>query len=117
MKATQQLHNLGQSLWLDNITRDLLNNGTLKRYISELSVSGLTSNPTIFDHAIKNSTAYDRAILEGLAAGKSGEELFFDLALQDVTRAADLFRPIHDPDQWGGWLGIAGGLSAPCPQH
>jgi transaldolase len=96
MKATEQLHNLGQSLWLDNITRDLLNSGTLKRYISELSVTGLTSNPTIFDHAIKNSTAYDQAILEGLAAGKSGEELFFDLALEDVTRAADLFRPIYD---------------------
>src|SRR5262249_24824795 len=96
MKATEQLHNLGQSLWLDNITRDLLNSGTLKRYISELSVTGLTSNPTIFDHAIKNSTAYDHAILEGLAAGKSGEELFFDLALEDVTRAADLFRPIYD---------------------
>src|SRR6516164_9395493 len=96
MKATELLHNLGQSLWLDNITRDLLNSGTLKRYISELSVTGLTSNPTIFDHAIKNSTAYDQAILEGLAAGKSGEELFFDLALEDVTRAADLFRPIYE---------------------
>ena len=70
MKATQLLHNLGQSLWLDNITRDLLNNGTLKRYIGELSVTGLTSNPTIFDHAIKNSTAYDSGIREGLAAGQ-----------------------------------------------
>src|SRR6266403_1838651 len=96
MKTTQQLHNLGQSLWLDNITRDLLNNGTLRRYIDELSVTGLTSNPTIFDHAIKNSSAYDRAILEGLASGKSGENLFFGLALDDITRAADLFRPTYD---------------------
>src|SRR5262245_41056210 len=94
MTATQLLHDLGQSLWLDNITRDLLNNGTLKRYIDELSVTGLTSNPTIFDHAIKNSTAYDEAIFEGLAAGKCGEELFFNLALEDITRAADFFRPI-----------------------
>src|SRR5258707_4038231 len=96
MKATQLLHNLGQSLWLDNITRDLLNSGTLKRYIDELSVTGLTSNPTIFDHAIKNSSAYDGAIRDGLAQGKSGEALFFDLALEDITRAADLFRPIFD---------------------
>ena len=93
MKATQLLHNLGQSLWLDNITRDLLNSGTLKRYIDELSVTGLTSNPTIFDHAIKNSTAYDAAIRKKLDEGKSGEELFFELALEDLTRAADLFRP------------------------
>src|SRR5262249_52390441 len=96
MKATQLLHNLGQSLWLDNITRDLLNTGTLKRYIAELSVTGLTSNPTIFDHAIKNSTAYDDAIRDRLAQGKSGEALFFELALEDITRAADLFRPIFD---------------------
>jgi transaldolase len=78
MKATQLLHNLGQSIWLDNITRDLLNSGTLNRYIAELSVTGLTSNPTIFDHAIKNSTAYDAAIRERLSKGKSGEALFFD---------------------------------------
>src|SRR6266511_4364637 len=78
MKATQLLHNLGQSLWLDNITRDLLTSGTLKRYIDELSVTGLTSNPTIFDHAIKNSSAYDLAIRAGLAKGKSGEAIFFD---------------------------------------
>src|ERR1700737_616351 len=96
MKATQQLHDLGQSLWLDNITRDLLNSGTLKRYIDELSVTGLTSNPTIFDHAIKNSTAYDAPIREKLLKGRSGEALFFDLALEDITRAADLFRPIYD---------------------
>jgi len=96
MKATSLLHNLGQSLWLDNITRDLLNSGTLKRYIEELAVTGLTSNPTIFDHAIKNSSSYDAAIREKLAKGKSGEELFFELALEDLTRAADLFRPIFD---------------------
>jgi transaldolase len=96
MKATQLLHDLGQSIWLDNITRDLLETGSLERYIKELSVTGLTSNPTIFDHAIKNSTAYDNAIHEDLKKGKSGEALFFDLALDDLTRAADLFRPIHE---------------------
>ena len=107
MKATQLLHNLGQSIWLDNITRDLLNSGTLKRYIDELSVTGLTSNPTIFDHAIKNSTAYDAAIREKLSKGKSGEALFFDLALEDITRAADLFRPIHDQtDGVDGWVSL-----------
>jgi transaldolase len=95
MKATQILHDLGQSLWLDNITRDLLKSGTLKRYIHDLSVTGLTSNPTIFDHAIRNSTAYDKAILQKVEAGKSGEELFFELALEDLTQAADLFGPIH----------------------
>ena len=89
MKATQLLHNLGQSIWLDNITRDLLDSGTLKRYIDELSVTGLTSNPTIFDHAIKGSSAYDAAIGENLRKGKKGEELFFELALDDITRAAD----------------------------
>jgi transaldolase len=96
MKATQMLHDLGQSLWLDNITRDLLRNGTLKRYIDELSVTGLTSNPTIFDHAIKNSTAYDDAIRDRLAHGKSGEGLFFELALEDLAQAADLFQPVYD---------------------
>jgi transaldolase len=107
MKATQLLHNLGQSLWLDNITRDLLNSGTLKRYIDELSVTGLTSNPTIFDHAIKNSPAYDAAIREDLAKGKSGEALFFDLALEDLTRAADLFRPIYDRTNGvDGWVSL-----------
>ena len=107
MKATQLLHDLGQSLWLDNITRDLLNNGTLKRYIGELSVTGLTSNPTIFDHAIKNSSSYDEAIREGLAAGQSGENLFFDLALEDVTRAADLFRPVYDRTNGvDGWVSL-----------
>ena len=107
MKATELLHNLGQSLWLDNITRDLLNSGTLKRYIEELSVTGLTSNPTIFDHAIKNSTAYDAAIREKLSKGKSGEALFFELALEDITRAADLFRPIYDQtDGVDGWVSL-----------
>jgi len=96
MTATETLHNLGQSIWLDNITRDLLDTGTLRRYIDELSVTGLTSNPTIFDHAIKNSTAYDTAIREKVRSGLAGEALFFDLALEDLTRAAALFRPIHD---------------------
>jgi transaldolase len=96
MKATQNLHDLGQSLWLDNITRNLLKTGVLRRYIDELSVTGLTSNPTIFDHAIKNSSDYDGAIKSKLAEGKSGEKLFFELALEDLTQAADLFRPIHD---------------------
>jgi len=107
MKATQALHNLGQSIWLDNITRDLLDSGTLKRYIDEWSVTGLTSNPTIFDHAIKNSTAYDAAIAEKLSHGKSGETLFFELALEDITRAASLFRPIHDrTDGVDGWVSL-----------
>jgi len=107
MKATELLHNLGQSLWLDNITRDLLNSGTLKRYIDELSVTGLTSNPTIFDNAIKNSTAYDATIREKLAKGKTGEELFFEVALEDLTRAADLFRPIYDrTDGVDGWVSL-----------
>jgi transaldolase len=107
MKATQQLHDLGQSLWLDNITRDLLDSGTLKRYIDELSVTGLTSKPTIFDHAIKNSAAYDAPIREKLRKGRSGEELFFDLALEDITRAADLFRPVHDRTNGvDGWVSL-----------
>ncbi len=107
MKATQLLHNLGQSLWLDNITRDLLDSGTLKRYIEELSVTGLTSNPTIFDHAIKNSTAYDAAIRKKLNEGKSGEELFFELAVEDLTRAAELFRPIYERTNGvDGWVSL-----------
>ena len=107
MKATQLLHNLGQSLWLDNITRDLLNTGTLKRYIDELSVTGLTSNPTIFDHAIKNSSTYDAAIRKKLDEGKSGEALFFELALEDLARAADLFRPIYDRTNGvDGWVSL-----------
>ncbi len=107
MKATKLLHNLGQSLWLDNITRDLLNSGTLKRYIEDLSVTGLTSNPTIFDHAIKTSRAYDTAIRVRLAQGKSGEPLFFELALDDISRAADLFRPIFDQTKGlDGWVSL-----------
>jgi transaldolase len=107
MKATELLHNLGQSLWLDNVTRDLLDNGTLQRYIDELSVTGLTSNPTIFHNAVKNSTAYDVTIEGGLAKGKSEEEMFFDMALEDLTRAADLFRPIYDrTDGVDGWVSL-----------
>jgi transaldolase len=107
MKATELLHNLGQSIWLDNITRDLLNNSTLSQYITELSVTGLTSNPTIFDHAFKNSTAYDAAIRERLSKGVSGESLFFELALEDLTRAAGLFQPIHDrTDGVDGWVSL-----------
>jgi transaldolase len=107
MKATQLLSNLGQSLWLDNITRDLLDTGTLKRYIDEFSVTGLTSNPTIFEHAIRNSRSYDTPIHEKLANGKSGEELFFELALEDLTRAADLFQPIHDrTNTVDGWVSL-----------
>jgi transaldolase len=107
MKATQILHNLGQSLWLDNITRDLLDSGILKQYINDLSVTGLTSNPTIFDHAIKNSTAYDAAISRKLAKRESSEALFFDLALEDLTRAADLFRPIYDETNGvDGWVSL-----------
>jgi transaldolase len=107
MKSTQLLHNLGQSLWLDNISRDLLHNGTLEHYINALSVTGLTSNPTIFDHAIKTSRAYDAAIVGCLAAGKSGEKLFFDLALDDLSQAADLFRPIHDRTNGiDGWVSL-----------
>jgi transaldolase len=107
MKATELLRNFGQSLWLDNITRDLLNDGTLKRYIEELSITGLTSNPTIFDHAVKSSSAYDRAIVDGLRKGKEGEALFFDLALQDLTGAADLFRQVHDRTNGvDGWVSL-----------
>ncbi len=96
MKATRELHDLGQSLWLDNITRDLLDNGTLKRYINEFSVTGLTSNPTIFEHAISNSKSYDAEIGRLVSKGLSGEEVFFELALQDLTRAADLFASVHE---------------------
>jgi transaldolase len=107
MNATRQLHDLGQSLWLDNITRKLLDSGTLRRYIDELAVTGLTSNPTIFDQAIKNSTDYDADIRAKLKAGKSGEALFFDLALDDITRAADHFRPIFDRSSGvDGWVSL-----------
>jgi transaldolase len=107
MKATQKLHEMGQSLWLDNITRGLLTSGTLRRYIQELSVTGLTSNPTIFDHAIKNSHDYDDAIRQKLKEGQSGEALFFELALEDLRQAADLFRPIHDlTNGVDGWVSL-----------
>src|SRR5262245_9997553 len=106
MNATETLHDRGQSLWLDNITRDLLDTGTLAHYIDGLSVTGLTSNPTIFDHAIKNSSAYDAAIRRKVREGKSGEDLFFELALEDLTRAADLFRPI-----WNRTGGVDGWVS------
>src|SRR6202012_2781398 len=104
MNATRKLHDLGQSIWLDNITRDLLESGTLQRYIDELSVTGLTSNPTIFDHAIKNSSDYDSDIVRLSARAKPVEDLFFELALADLTRAADLLRPIFTrTDGVDGW--------------
>ncbi len=107
MKATEALHNLGQSLWIDNITRDLLTTGTLQRYIDELSVTGLTSNPTIFDHAIKNSTAYDSAIRKKRQYVKSSEDLFFELALEDITQAADLFRRTWEKtNSVDGWVSL-----------
>jgi len=101
MKATEALHNLGQSIWLDNITRDLLDSGTLKRYIDEFSVTGLTSNP------IKNSSAYDNAIREKTRPGESGEALFFELALEDLTQAAALFRSINERSGGvDGWVSL-----------
>lgn len=107
MNATAQLRKLGQSLWLDNITRGLLDSGTLQRYLDEFGITGLTSNPTIFDHAIGGTDFYDDAIREQAAAGKSGEALFFNLALQDLTRAADLFRPVHETTSGDdGWVSL-----------
>jgi len=107
MKATQKLHEMGQSLWLDNITRGLLTSGTLRRYIQEFSVTGLTSNPTIFDHAIKNSQDYDDGIRQKVQEGKSGEALFFELAVEDLRQAADLFRPIHElTNGVDGWVSL-----------
>ncbi|MEO8156919.1 MAG: transaldolase [Betaproteobacteria bacterium] len=107
MNAIRQLHGMGQSLWLDNITRGLLSSGTLARYIEDLSVTGLTSNPTIFDHAIRNADFYDDAIRSKALAGKSGEALFFELALEDLSRAADLFRPVHDASGGvDGWVSL-----------
>jgi transaldolase len=107
MKATQRLHDLGQSIWLDNITRGLLVKGTLHHYISELSVTGLTSNPTIFDQAIKNTDFYNDAIRQKVREGKAGEDLFFELALEDLTQAADLFRPIYDATGgMDGWASL-----------
>jgi len=107
MKVTQQLHDLGQSLWLDNITRGILKDGTLRCYIDELSISGLTSNPSIFDQAIKISNFYDDAIHLKMKQGKSVEALFFDLAIEDLRQAADLFRPIHDRTNGiDGWVSL-----------
>ena len=107
MKATQALHNLGQSIWLDNITRDLLDSGTLKRYIDDLSVTGLTSNPTIFDQAVTRSKAYDPEISRLVASGFTREALFFELAVQDLARAADLFAPIHERTAGvDGWVSL-----------
>jgi transaldolase len=107
MNPARMLHNLGQSLWLDNITRELLNSGTLQRYIDELSVTGLTSNPTIFDHAIKNSVTYDEDISQAASSAKPGEDIFFDLALVDLTRAAELFQPIFArTDGIDGWVSL-----------
>ncbi len=96
MNTTRQLHDLGQSLWLDNITRELLDDGTLQRYVDEYSITGLTSNPTIFDRAMKDGAAYDEAVAEKTARGSSGEDLFLELALEDLKRAAALFRPVHE---------------------
>jgi transaldolase len=105
MNKAQELHNLGQSLWLDNITREILDNGTLRRYMDEFSVTGLTSNPTIFDEAIGKTAAYDEGIRVKARAGKSGEVLFVELALEDLRRAADLFRPVFDAtDRVDGWV-------------
>ena len=107
MKATQKLHELGQSIWLDNITRDLLTSGTLKRYIDEMSLTGLTSNPTIFDQAVSRSSAYDSAIRAKLKEGKSGERLFFELAIEDLSQAADMFRPVWDRTRGvDGWVSL-----------
>ena len=107
MKATEKLHNVGQSLWLDNVTRDLLTSGTLKRYIDTLSITGLTSNPTIFDHAISKSAAYDEDIRAMTKVGVPREDVFFRLAIADLQEAADLFRPIHDRTAgMDGWVSL-----------
>lgn len=107
MKPTQKLHDLGQSIWLDNITRGLLTSGTLARYLDELSITGLTSNPAIFDKAIEGTSDYDEAVAAKLAEGKEGEALFFDLALEDITAAADVFRPIHERTHGvDGWVSL-----------
>ena len=107
MNHLQALRDIGQSLWLDNITREILDNGTLKRYIADFYVTGLTSNPTIFDEAIGNSDAYDAGIREKSGAGKQGEQLFIELALEDLRRAADLFRPIFDATHGvDGWVSM-----------
>jgi transaldolase len=107
MQATKRLSSAGQSIWLDNITRDLLLTGTLERYIRDLSVTGLTSNPTIFDKALRHGTSYDPSLRARTRPGISQEELFFELALDDITRAADLFRPIHERTAGvDGWVSL-----------
>lgn len=107
MNATRELQGAGQSLWLDNITRGLLDDGVLAQYIKDLSVTGLTSNPTIFQKAIEGTHLYDSAIDQKTRAGKSGEGLFFELAIEDLRRAADLFRPVHDATQGvDGWVSL-----------
>jgi len=107
MNATHKLHQLGQSLWLDNITREMLDDGTLERYIDELRITGLTSNPTIFENAIRRTRAYDAAIREKRNQGKTAEQLFFDLAIDDLSRAADLFRPVHERTNGvDGWVSL-----------
>ena len=106
-RPTQQLHALGQSLWLDSISRKLVEGGGLQRYIDEFSVTGLTSNPTIFDKAIKDSRDYDASIRKHAAAGRSGEALLFEVVLEDLVRAADLFRPAHDASGGvDGWVSL-----------
>jgi hypothetical protein len=115
MNATERLHDQGQSLWLDNIARDLLDTGTLARYIERHSVTGLTSHPTIFDHAIKNSSASGAAIRTKVKEGKSGEALFFELALEDLTGAADLFRPTWERTRAvDGWVWLGRDLALLC---
>jgi transaldolase len=107
MTITKSLHDLGQSLWLDNITREILDDGTLRRYIDTLSVTGLTSNPTIFDEAIGKTAVYDKAIRQKASSGMSGEDLFVEIALEDLRRAADLFRPEFDRTQGlDGWVSM-----------
>jgi transaldolase len=107
MQATKRLSSAGQSIWLDNITRDLLSTGTLEQYIRDLSVTGLTSNPTIFDKALRHGTSYDASLSARAWSGISHEDLFFELALEDITRAADLFRPIHERTAGvDGWVSL-----------
>src|ERR1700759_4777158 len=107
MKATQQLHDIGQSLWLDNITREILDDGTLKRYIDELSVTGLTSNPTIFDKAMSKGEAYNDDMGRLMSSGKTTEDAFFEMAIDDLRRAADLFAPIHERTATvDGWVSL-----------
>ena len=117
MKATEAVRSLGQSLWLDNITRDLLTSGALKNYIDSLSITGLLSNSTIFDRAIKNSSSYDDAIVKKLKRGRMGEELFFELALENLTLAADLFQAHLRPNERRGWLGIVEAVASARPRH